>query len=307
MKIPKNSIVFIALIVIVIAFIVGAIFWYLDDGQEDENLQRTGIPELSEEPITYTSKLEALNNLEETKERTAPSIYQEYDKDSLNSRSPSSGINPSIPMQDSLLPNPPSYAQSSKRTEVGNSSVNHLNPSLTRSSDSFENHFNMKERALDHQLFFAAHSEKQLLQNTFTDSVIPAVVDGHQVVRSGYRLQLRLSEDCSINGHRYPKNTRLFGFVRFQPNRVLIDISRINHEPITLMAYDQNDGNAGIYIQNSFQAEASQEVIGDVVDDIQITGVPQVSGLQRIFRKNHRNIKVTISNNYKLLLKPSNI
>ena len=120
-------------------------------------------------------------------------------------------------------------------------------------------------------------------------------------------MQLRLSKDCSINGHRYPKNTKLFGFVRFQPNRVLIDISRINHEPIALMAYDQSDGNAGIYIQNSFQAEASQEVIGDVVDDIQITGVPQVSGLQRIFRKNHRNIKVTISNNYKLFLKPSKI
>ena len=143
LKIPKNSIVFIALTVIVIAFIVGAIFWYLDDGQEDINLQRTGIPELSEEPITYTSKLEALNNLEETKERTAPSIYQEYDKDSLNNRSPSSGINPSIPMQDSLLPNPPPHTQSSKKTAVGNSSANHLNPSLTRSSHSFKNHFNL--------------------------------------------------------------------------------------------------------------------------------------------------------------------
>ena len=63
------------------------------------------------------------------------------------------------------------------------------------------------------------------------------------------------------------------------------------------------DGSEGIYIENSFRAEARQEVLGDIVDDINIAGVPQVSGIKKIFQRNNRNVKATISNNYKLILK----
>ena len=83
----------------------------------------------------------------------------------------------------------------------------------------------------------------------------------------------------------------------------MIHITNINHQEVSLKAFDLQDGNEGIYVENSFQAEASQEVLGDMVDDINIAGVPQVSGVKRIFQRNNRNVKVTITDNYKLILK----
>jgi hypothetical protein len=41
-----------------------------------------------------------------------------------------------------------------------------------------------------------------------------------------------------------------------------------------------------------------------MVDDINIAGMPQVSGFKNIFQRNNRNVKVTILNNYQVLLKP---
>ena len=63
-------------------------------------------------------------------------------------------------------------------------------------------------------------------------------------------------------------------------------------------------GSEGIYVENSFRAEARQEVISDIVDDINIAGVPQLSGIKKIFQRNNKNVKVTIANNFKLILKP---
>ena len=82
-----------------------------------------------------------------------------------------------------------------------------------------------------------------------------------------------------------------------------MEIENINHKPAKLKAFDLQDGSEGIYIENSFRAEARQEVVGDVVDDINIVGVPQVSGIKKIFQRNNRTIKVTITDNYQLILK----
>uniref|UniRef100_UPI002357DE0C conjugative transposon protein TraM n=1 Tax=Maribacter polysiphoniae TaxID=429344 RepID=UPI002357DE0C len=100
-----------------------------------------------------------------------------------------------------------------------------------------------------------------------------------------------------------PKNTLIYGFISFKPNRTIIDIEHINHQAVKLKAYDYQDGKEGIYVENSFQAEVTNEVVGDMVEDINIAGVPQVSGFKRIFQRNQRNIKVTITDNYKLILK----
>ncbi|MGB5609432.1 conjugative transposon protein TraM, partial [Eudoraea sp.] len=41
----------------------------------------------------------------------------------------------------------------------------------------------------------------------------------------------------------------------------------------------------------------------DVIEDINIPGVPQISGVKKVFQRNNRNVKVTVNNNYKLILK----
>ncbi|MEZ4780642.1 MAG: hypothetical protein R2816_03360 [Flavobacteriaceae bacterium] len=85
----------------------------------------------------------------------------------------------------------------------------------------------------------------------------------------------------------------------------IIGIENIDHQPVKLRAYDYQDGSEGIYVENSFRAEVTNEIVGDMVDDINIAGVPQVSGFKKIFQRNHRNVKVTITDNYKLILKIS--
>jgi hypothetical protein len=57
-------------------------------------------------------------------------------------------------------------------------------------------------------------------------------------------------------------------------------------------------------VENSFRADAKREVVEDIVNDINISGVPQVSGVRQLFQRSNRNVKVTIVNNYKLILKP---
>lgn len=83
----------------------------------------------------------------------------------------------------------------------------------------------------------------------------------------------------------------------------MIAIEHIGHKPVKLRAYDLEDGSEGIYIENSFRADARQQLIGDVVDDINVAGVPQVSGIKQLFRRNNRNVKVTVMDGYQLTLK----
>jgi hypothetical protein len=115
---------------------------------------------------------------------------------------------------------------------------------------------------------------------------------------------MQLTKDAIIDGILIPKNTPIYGFVSFKPNRTMINIETINHVPVKLKAFDLQDGSEGIYTENSFQSEARQEVVGDMVDDINIAGVPQVNGIKKIFQRNNRTIKVTVTDNYLLILKP---
>ena len=64
------------------------------------------------------------------------------------------------------------------------------------------------------------------------------------------------------------------------------------------------DGSEGIYVENNFRAEATTEVLDDIIGDINIPAVPQVGGITKVLRRSNRNVKVTVLNNYKLILKP---
>jgi hypothetical protein len=91
--------------------------------------------------------------------------------------------------------------------------------------------------------------------------------------------------------------------VTFQPNRVLIKIENIDHVTLTLKAYDIQDGLEGIYIENSFRSDASREVVDDIVQDINLPGIPQVGGIKKVFQRNNRNVKVLVADNYQLILR----
>lgn len=306
MKIEKNKIVFGSVLAVVVIFIIAySVSVMSGDDNETESLTQTAVPDLDENQKEYKTKLEAIDALKEVRETNAPSIYDEKNLDSLGFYDPDFMDKEKVRIVDSIY----------KQNKINYTESKYVVPERYRrkpkiEEDSLPNKkeetIALKELGLEHQLFFASDPMvNSKIGITNTDTEIFVEVDGNQVVKTNYRLRMRLLKDALINGVKVPKNTPVFGFMSFKPNRALIEIENINHRPVKLKAFDLQDGSEGIYVENSFRADATREVVDDIVGDINISGVPQVSGIQKIFRKNQRTVKVTVTNNYKLILKPT--
>ena len=307
MKVEKNKIVFIAVLAIVFIFLISySVMVMGNDDNENDNLEQTLIPDLEENQKVYDSKLDALNDLKEVRENNAPSIYDEKLIDSLGYYDPDLPERERKRIVDSIYDAGKIQYSEKKYQNFGQKKVEKKQPVKIDSSDILrELKIEAKELGLDHQLFFAAApkpNELSIIDNT--DATIYVVVDGDQIVKANTRLRMRLTEVATINGKLMQKNTPVFGFISFQPNRALIEIENISHHPTKLKAFDLQDGSEGIYVENNFRAEATSEVLDDVIGDINIPTVPQVGGITKVFRRSNRNVKVTVLNNYKLILKP---
>lgn len=307
MKIEKNKIVFAAVIICVVLFIGSySVIMLGEDEEPTIDSNQIPVPELEGDQKEYESKLEAIDDLKEVRQTNAPSIYDERLLDSTGVYDPDLLDKQKMRIVDSIYNEGRiSYSDRSFRISKDN-----IQPKIDQKDSLIEiekegNDITSKELGLEHQLFFASNPlENENLNSQNTDVSIHVRVDGTQTVRANYRLQMRLTKSVLINNILIPKNAPIYGFVSFKPNRTIISIENINHRPVKLKAFDLQDGSEGIYVENSFRAEARQEVVGDIVDDINIVGVPQVSGIKQIFQRNNRTVKVTITDNYKLILKP---
>lgn len=307
MKIEKNKVVFASVLAVVILFIVAYSYMvYSADEEETENLRQTAVPKLETEQEEYDSKLDAINALKEVRQTNAPSIYDESLIDSAGYYDPEFQDREKERIIDSI------YELGSKRSamlaerkqteEIDEPQIAVVKPEIPE----IQPDISAKEIGLEHQLFFASNPiSNSGFNNSNTDNWIYAEVDGNQVVKKNSRLRMRLNREANIAGRIFPKNTPIFGFISFQPNRALIVIEHIDHLPVKLKAYDLQDGIEGIYIENSLRADATREVVDDLIQDINIAGVPQVGGIKNVFQRNNRNIRVTVTNTYKLILKPS--
>ncbi|MFD2588557.1 conjugative transposon protein TraM [Croceitalea marina] len=307
MKVEKNKIVFAAVLVVIFIFLISYSMMVMgDDESDNENLEQTLIPDLDENQKEYDSKLDAINDLKEVRENNAPSIYDEKLIDSLGFYDPDLPEREKERIVDSIYDAGKIQYSEKKYQNLGQKKVAQNNIQQIDSAEiRREQKIEAKELGLEHQLFFAASpkpNETSIIGNT--DATIYVVVDGDQVVKANTRLRMRLTKSATINGKLMPKNTLVFGFISFQPNRALIEIENIKHHPTKLKAFDLLDGSEGIYVQNNFRAEATTEVLDDVIGDINIPTVPQVGGITQVFRRRNRSVKVTVLNNYRLILKP---
>ena len=309
MKVEKNKIVFAAVLAVIFIFLISYSMMVMgDDENENENLEQTLVPDLDENQKEYDSKLDAINDLKEVRENNAPSIYDEKLLDSTGL------YNPDLPelkkkrIVDSIYNAAKIQYSDKKYRNLRQKKVAQKSAQQIDSAEIIrEQKIQAKELGLEHQLFFAASpkpNEVSIIGNT--DETIYVVVDGDQIVKANTRLRMRLTKSATINGKLMPNNTPVFGFVSFQPNRALIEIENIKHHPTKLKAFDLLDGSEGIYVQNNFRAEATTEVLDDVISDINIPTIPQVGGITQVFRRRNRSVKVTVLNNYKLILKADN-
>ena len=308
MKLDKKKITFIAVIGAVVIFIVTYFILVFDedDSQKDE-LQQTQVPVLENPIDDYTSRLDAVDDLKEVKQTNAPSIYDEKYLDSTGVFDPDFLEKEKIRMVDSIYNNSRiNYTTGTFRATnpVRDSVVNTLT-SKTKERKKEEvalvEKTDPKELALEQQLFFASNPLPDV--ETINTPTIEVMVDKKQVIKTNDRLEMRTLNDVVIGGILIPKNTTLFGIVSFKPNRVLLQIENIDDIPLSFKAYDFRDKLEGIYIKNSFREELRQQVLSDVIDDVNVPGIPQVKGIKRIFQRSNRQVKVTVNNNYKLILK----
>ena len=307
MKVEKNKIVFATVLAVIFIFLISySVMVMGDDDSENESLQQTLIPDLEENQKEYDSKLDAINDLKEVRENNAPSIYDEKLIDSLGFYDPDLPEREKERIVDSIYDAGKIRYSEKRYQNLGQRKVAQKSTKQIDSSEiKREQKIEAKELGLEHQLFFAASpkpNEFSIIGNT--DETIYVVVDGDQIVKANTRLRMRLTKAATINGKEMPKNTPIFGFISFQPNRALIEIENIKHHPTKLKAFDLSDGSEGIYVENNFRAEATTEVLDDIIGDINIPTVPQVGGISKVLRRNNRNVKVTVLNNYKLILKP---
>ena len=307
MKVEKNKIVFAAVLAVIFIFLISySVMVMGDDDSENESLQQTLVPDLEENQKEYESKLDAINDLKEVRETNAPSIYDEKLIDSLGFYDPDLPEREKERIVDSIYDaGKIKYSEKRFQNLGQRRAVQQTVPKVDSSEVKREQKIEAKELGLEHQLFFAASpkpNEVSIIGNT--DETIYVVVDGDQVVQANTRLRMRLTKAATINGKLMPKNTPIFGFISFQPNRALIEIENIKHHPTKLKAFDLQDGSEGIYVENNFREEATREVLDDVIGDINIPSVPQVGGLTQVFRRSNRRVKVTVLNNYRLILKP---
>jgi Conjugative transposon, TraM len=307
MKVEKNKIVFAAVLAVIFIFLISySIMVMGDDDSENESLQQTLVPDLEENQKEYESKLDAINDLKEVRETNAPSIYDEKLIDSLGFYDPDLPEREKKRIVDSIYDaGKIKYSEKRYQNLGQRRAVQQTAPNVDSAEVKRAQKIESKELGLEHQLFFAASpkpNEVSIIGNT--DETIYVVVDGDQIVQANTRLRMRLTKAATINGKLMPKNTPVFGFISFQPNRALIEIENIKHHPTKLKAYDLQDGSEGIYVENNFREEATREVLDDVIGDINIPSIPQVGGLTQVFRRSNRRVKVTVLNNYRLILKP---
>lgn len=307
MKVEKNKIVFAAVLVVILIFLISySVMVMGNDESENENLEQTLVPDLEENQKEYDSKLDAINDLKEVRENNAPSIYDKKLIDSLGFYDPDLPEREKERIVDSVYAaGKIQYSEKRYRNFGQKKAIQKSTPKVDSVDVKRLQKIEAKELGLEHQLFFAAEpkpNEFSIIGNT--DETIYVVVDGDQIVKTNTRLLMRLTKGATINGKLMPKNTPIFGFISFQPNRALIEIENIKHHPTKLKAFDLQDGSEGIYVENNFRAEVTGEVLDDIISDINIPSVPQVGGITKVLKRNNRNVKVTVLNNYRLILKP---
>lgn len=305
MRIEKNKIVFSSILLIITLFIIAYAMMVLDNGEEDKKLlERTDIPKLEEQGNEYRSRLEAVDKIEDARTSTPPDIYGERVLDSPNvtntdlTQAEKQRIVDSIYKQGRIK----YRIESPKNSYVPKEQPKNQIAKTSKDPD-VEESLSSKELALEHQLFFA--SVLKTIPERPVDGLgnIHVEVDGDQVVRANDRLRLRLLHPIQLDSLNIPKNTLIYGIVSFKPNRTVLNINNIDHIPIKLKAFDLQDGLEGIYVENNLKGEVSKELAGDLASDINITGIPQIRGIGKVLQRRNRNIKVKVTNNYRLILK----
>ena len=152
-------------------------------------------------------------------------------------------------------------------------------------------------------------------------NTIRACIHGDQTVISGQGVRLRLLEPMRVGRYTLPRNSIVTGEGRIQGERLGIEIIQVEHGgviiPVELTVYD-NDGQDGIFIPGSMEANAVKEVAANLGQNlgtsISITnqsakdqllsefGRGAIQGVSQYISRKMREEKVHLKSGYTLML-----
>ncbi|MEQ8339152.1 MAG: conjugative transposon protein TraM [Cyclobacteriaceae bacterium] len=158
---------------------------------------------------------------------------------------------------------------------------------------------------------FASGSFKS--ENSFPSEVsenisIPVVVQESTALENGSTIKLRMTETTSINGHRIPANTFVYGDVRIKSNTIQIEVESIpildQILRVQLVAYDLS-GNEGLIIEGGLDKEIKEDVLRETIDEVQDRiAIPILNNVPfRSARKQIRDQAIPIAAGYKFYLR----
>ena len=164
------------------------------------------------------------------------------------------------------------------------------------------------------------HRNEKDVRNT-----ICACIHGNQTVISGQGVRMRLLEAMRVGKHVLPKNSLLIGEGRIQGERLHVNILQVEYGgtiiPVKLAVYD-NDGQEGIFIPGSMEANAVKEVAANLGQNlgtsISITnqsagdqllselGKGAIQGVSQYISRKMREEKAHLKSGYTLMLYQDN-
>lgn len=200
-----------------------------------------------------------------------------------------------------------------KKSSSYSSKVIKSNPVIERNEVDYDRYEKKSNTEENFNQFFNQKSNNSVSQNSnqqyikqATDELIYASIKGdHLRLRNNSRVTLILAKDTEIKGKIFKKNTLIYAQASFYRNRVNLTINNINQMPLSIKAYDAEDGNLGMQVQQSLIAETGSEVVSDGADEVDLNGVPLGNTIKSLFKKKQQEPKIDLLNNQRLILKLS--
>ena len=150
-------------------------------------------------------------------------------------------------------------------------------------------------------------------------NAIEAIVPETQTLVGGATVKLLLSNDIYINGVLIPRNSFVYGTATLSNERLRINIASLRYKnniiPVALEVYDI-DGLQGIYIPGSINRDVAKESSNEAINALGLTTLDPsfaaqatgagIQAAKTLLSKKVKQIKVTIKEGYKILLKDNN-
>lgn len=150
-------------------------------------------------------------------------------------------------------------------------------------------------------------------------NTIEAIVPETQTLVAGATVKLLLANDIYINGVLIPRNSFVYGTAILSNERLRINIASLRYKnniiPVALEVYDI-DGLQGIYIPGSINRDVAKESSNEAINALGLTTLDPslaaqatgagIQAAKTLLSKKMKQIKVTIKEGYKILLKDNN-